>query len=560
MKRLSTGAEAIGRAAAESGVSLVVGRRASSPLEGVLAAAACEGVRTERAPSERVALLAAAGVSLAGARALAVLPGLEGAADALHAVAVSGTAGGLVVVAVDDPGLAYGAVRSDSRTLARALELPCVEPADARECLTHLGAALELSERWSTPVVVRVTARLLLEARPVELGTLTPPARAAGLRRDRARRRVLVPEHGTRLAAWLEERFGQLAATGVESPLNRVELRDRALGVVTSGASYHHVREALPQASVLKLGLSFPLPSELVRDFARAVDRVAVVEEMEPVLESELRAAGIPCRGKDGLPRAGELSPDLVARAFSGAPRPARTLPTVEPRPAEACPGCPRRAVFQVLKRLHVLVAADLPCAATGVLQPQAVVDASLGPGAAPALAHGAAAALRGRVRGRMVALVSEESFLHSGATALAHAAEGGEGTLVVVEDGVPAVAGERRPDLGLLARALGAARVREVEALDVAACEAALREELAAPETSVVVARGRCPSGERTTPCVVAPERCNRCGACLRLGCPALSEGVTSMVIDRQVCTGCRLCAQTCRAGAIGPRREAQA
>lgn len=556
MKRLATGAEAVGRGAAESGVSLVSGRPASTPLAQLLAATACEGVRTERAPSERIALLSAVGASLAGARALAVLPGLEGAADALRAAAAAGATGGLVALAVDDPGLALGAVRSDSRALARALELPCVEPSDARECLAYLAAALELSERWSTLVVLRVTARLLLEARPVEFGA-PAPRRAAGLRRDRARR-VLVSEHGPRLAARLQERLGQLAAEGVDSPLNRVELRSRALGVVTSGTSYHHVREALPEASVLKLGLSFPLPSELVRDFTRAVDRVAVVEEMEPVLESELRAAGISCRGKDGLPRAGELSADHVAWALSGLARPARAAPALEPRPPEACPGCPHRALFQALKRAHVGVTADLASAAAGVLPPQAVVDASFAPGAAPALALGAAAVLGARVRGRLVALVSEESFLHSGALTLAHAAETGEGTLVVLEDGAAPVAGERRPDLVQLARALGAARVREVEVADLAGCEAALREELAAPGPSVVVARGRCPSGARcASPSRVVAERCNRCGACLRIGCPAISEDVVAMLIDAQTCVACGLCAQVCRAGAIARGEE---
>ncbi|WP_176065697.1 hypothetical protein [Anaeromyxobacter diazotrophicus] len=538
-------------------MSLVSGRPCSPPLAAVLAAAACEGVRTERAPSERAAAVAALGASLAGARALAVLSGLEGAADALHAAALAGAAGGLVVLAMDDPGLALGPVRSDSRALARALELPCLEPSDARECLAQLAAALELSERWATPVVLRVTARLLLEARPIELGAPAPRP-AAGLRRDRARR-VLVAEHGGTLAARLEERLGQLAAEGVDSALNRVELRSRALGVVTSGPTYQYVREALPEASTLKLGLSFPLPSELVRDFARAVDRVAVVEEMEPVLESEVRAAGIPCRGKDGLPRLGELSPELVGWALSGVARPARPEPPAPPRPREACPGCPRRALFQALKRARAGVVADLACSAPGVFPPLAVVDAALAPGAAPALAHGAAAVLGPRVRGRLVALTSEESFLHSGALALAQAAEDGHGAVVVLEDGA-APPGERRADLAQLARALGAARVREVQVGELAACEAALREELAASGLSVLVARGRCPAGARSgAPFRVAPERCNRCGACLRLGCPALAEGTAAMAIDGPRCAGCGLCAQVCRAGAIA-RGEARA
>lgn len=536
-------------------MSLVTARRGDAALEGVLAAATGRGVQVERAASDRLALLTAVGASHAGARAVAVLPGLEGAADALHAAATSGSFGALVAVVVDDAGLAQRAVRSDSRALARALEVPCVEPADPRECVAHLSAALDLSERWGTPVVLRVTARLLSEARPVESGAALP-GRAEGLRRDRARR-VLVPEHGPALAARVKERLGQLAAEGVESSLNRAELRSRALGIVTSGPSYHHVREALPEASVLKLGLSFPLPSELVRDFARAVERLAVVEELEPVLESELRAAGIPCRGKDGLPRDEELSPELVARALSWGGGPRRVGPEVEPRPAEACPGCPRRALFQVLKRLRVAVVADTACAACGAHPPQAVVDVALADGAAPALARGAAAVLGDRVRGRLVAVVTAGTFLRAGTLGLADASAAG-GTIVVLDDDAPPL-GNGRPDLAAVARASGAARVREVKAAELGACEAALRDELAAPGVSVVLVRDRCPTGAVGPPLAVAVERCNRCGACLRLGCPAISEAGAAMSIDPGLCAGCGLCAQTCRAGAIG-RREAGA
>jgi len=551
VKRLSTGAEAIARGASEHGVALVSGRAASLPLTALLEAAACEGIRTERAPSERVALQLAAGASLAGGRAIAVLGSLEGAADVLHALATSGATGGLVALAVDDPSLAFTAVKSDARSMARALDLPVVEPSDARECRAHLSAALDLSERWGTPVVVRLTARLALEARPVELGERAAPM-AAGLRRDRACR-VLVPEHGPRLRGRLEERLAQLAAEGVDSPLNSTELRGLGLGIVVGGAAYHLVREVLPEASVLKLGLSFPLPTELARSFAAAVKELVVVEEGEPILESELRAAGIRCRGKDLLPGAGELSPAALARAVGGAPRSWDAPAELARRPAEACPGCPGRALFAALKRLHVGVTADVACSALGVFAPQAVVDSALMSGAAPALLHGAEAVLGARVRGRLVAVVSESTFLHSGALALAQATgAGGQGTLVVLRDGetdgaVPGV------DLAGLARSLGAGRVRTVDPADLAGCEAALREELAAPVASVILVGGVCPAAVRTGHVsAVAPERCNRCGACLRLGCPAIADGFSSMVIDPHVCAGCGLCAQVCRTGAI--------
>jgi len=573
LKRLLTGMEALARAAAEERVQLVSGHagHAGRPVAAMLEAALREGVCARRAPNEKVALEVAMGASLAGARAVAAVASLAAVVDPLHAMAYVGAAGGFAVVAVDDPGLALGAVETDSRTLARALELPWIEPSDAPECKEYLAAALGLSERWETPVVVRITTRVALTGRPVSLGA-TAAGEAAGLRRDRERR-VLVPGRGRRPRSGARERLAQLAAHAGESPLNRVELRSPALGVVTSGASYHHVREALPEASVLKLGLSFPFPAQLARDFAARVDRLVVVEELEPVLEYELRALGISCQGESLMPRTGELGPDLIALALGSAVRRDRRREAVPERPPEPCAGCPRRALFHALKRVHVNVAGDLGCATMGASAPLAALDSAFAVGASIGVAHGAELVLGERVRGRLVAVLDEGAFLHSGALALAHVAGAGAGgTVVVAEDGMRPRVGAPAADLVALARALvgmrggqtsalqhgapGTPRVREVDALDLAATEAALREELARPELSVVVARGRCPMPQAAPrpPCAVNSARCNRCGACLRLGCPAISDGFDAMVIDAGTCAGCGLCVQVCRAGAIAP------
>ncbi len=550
MKRLLTGLEAIARAAAEEGVLLVSGHGVR-PVTALFEAARLEGLHVERAPSEKVALELAMGASLAGARAVAAVGSLAAVADPLHAMAYVGAAGGLVVLALDDPGLALGPVEADSRALVRALELPWVEPSDAAECKDHLSAALALSEKWETPVVMRLTTRVALSGRPVPIGR-GMAGRAAGLRRDRARR-VLVMEHGERLRLRVKEMLAQVASHGVESPLNRTELRSRALGVVTSGATYHHVREALPDASVLKLGLFFPLPTDLVRDFAGRVERLVVVEELEPVIESEVRALGVACQGKDLLPRTGELGPDLLARALGVAaqqPRP----PAVPPRPAEARAGCPHRGLMHAFKRLHVSVAGDPGCAAVGAAAPLSSIDSAVARGASIGIALGAHAVLEERLRGRQLAVLGEDAFLHSGALALAHAATAGGGTVVVAQGSFPAYTGGPKADLSALVRGLGASRVREVDALDLAGTEATLREELARPELSVVIARGRCPLMRHAPgpPLAIRAERCNRCGACLRLGCPAISDRLDAMTIDPSSCAGCGLCAQVCRAGAI--------
>jgi indolepyruvate ferredoxin oxidoreductase alpha subunit len=488
MKRLLTGAEALARGAAELGVDVVAGEPVRPVVDLLAACAAEREIRAERTPSDRVAVEVALGASLAGARAVAAVIGLSAVSEPLHAASYAGTRG-LVVVTFDDPGLILSPVECDSRAAARALELPCLEPADAAECKDHLAAAFALSEEWQTPVVLRLTTRVALTARAVAIGP-TCAGTAAGFRRD-AERRVLLPEHARRARVHTEERLAQLAAHAVETPLNRIELRSPDLGVVTSGVAYHHVREALPEASVLKLGLSYPLPTELVRDFAGKVKRLLVVEEQGPFLEEGLRVLGLSCRGKDFFPLTGELTPALVARGLGLAPaRPADRL-DVPPRPPEAWAGCPHRALAHALKRLHVTVSGDAGCAALAALPPLRAVDSALAPGAAIGIARGAELALRDRVHGRHVALVSAASLLRSGAAALAHAARGGGGTVLVVADGVGAPVTDG-VDLLALARALGVPRVREVSAFDLAAVEAALAEELARPELSVVVARAR--------------------------------------------------------------------
>ncbi len=544
MKRFLTGMEAIARSCAEEGVLLVSGHGARA-IPALLDAARREGLRAERAPHQRIALELAVGASLAGARAVAAVEDLAAAAETLHACAHAG-AGGLVVLALDDPGAALCGIASDSRAFARALEVPWLEPSDAGECKEYVAAALALSERWDVPVVMRLTAQGALGGRPVPVGP-TAPGRAAGLRRSSARQAV--SDRGEAARGHLQETLAEVAALGAESALDRVEIRSRELGVVTSGAPYHHVREALPEASVLKLGLAFPVPSALVRDFARRVDSLVVVEELEPILETEIRALGVGCRGKDLLPRTGELDPDLLARALAGAGAPVRKE-AAPPRPAEACAGCPQRGLLHALKRLHVNVTADPGCASAAA--PLGAMEGTGAGGSSLAIARGAAAVLGERIHGRIVAVTTADDLLRSGALALAPGPEGGV-AVVAVEASV-ASSDHAPSDLRALAAALGVARVREVEALDVAATEAALREELGRAEPSVVIARGRCPMAipPPHRPSRIRPESCNRCGACLRLGCPAISDRLDAMVIDPSSCAGCGLCARVCRAGAI--------
>jgi indolepyruvate ferredoxin oxidoreductase alpha subunit len=563
MRRLLTGSDAVAQGAHESGVHVAAVCR--GPVAGDIAAGLLRrgGVRCELVASEKAAVELALGAALGGGRALAVVRagGLEAAASALFAASCAGAAG-LVVVACDDPG-ARAAPAIDSRLVARNAMVPVLEPSDPREARAFVDEALALSERFDTPVLLRLTTRLADSAEPVEVAPRRSEA-PRGQRVETAARAIPCGAAVQRNRAL--ERLGSLAAHGWDTPLNRAELRSADLGVVTSGLAYGMVREALPTASILKLGLVHPVPTGYVRDFATRVRRLFVVEELEPFIESELRAAGIACEGKDRLARSGEFSAALLAHALGAPqlrPRPPEAVPD---RPPELCPGCPHRATFQALKQQHVTVTGDLDCAELASLAPLSAVARAPGMGASVAVEAGLEAALGARVRGRAVAVLGEGALLHSGAAALPIVAAGA-GTLVLADTGCGGeteagaegrvhVPGGRRVDLGSLVRALGVPSVRVVDPLDLAGTCAALHDELLRPAASVLIARSPCAHQRQDfrPPQAVDPARCNRCGACLRLGCPAASDGPEAVVIDPAACAGCGLCAQVCRSRAIGP------
>jgi indolepyruvate ferredoxin oxidoreductase alpha subunit len=566
VKRLLTGNEAIARGAWEAGVHVASGCE-GEPSGTILETLSALGeVAVEPAPWERAAVEVALGAALAGGRGLAAVPAgaLAAALDALDAASASGAAG-LVVVACDDPSGRH-APPADSRPLAREARAPVMEPADPAECREAVAQAFELSERFETPVVVRLSTRLADSAEPVE----EAPRRALwprGRGRDPAGAVALEDRAAFTRVRGLE-RLAQLAAHALEAPMNRLEMRSEEVGVVTSGLAYGMVREVLPEASVLKLGLVYPVPSALLRAFAGQVRRLQVVEELEPFLESELRAAHIACEGKNLLGRTGEITPGMLARALRPGAERAGEPEATPVRSPELCPGCPYRALGQALKRLHVSATVDPGCRAFPVFPTLGPVDRAPGRGAAAGVAHGLAMALGERIRGRDLAALPDGALLQEATGALALAARG-QGTVLIcdVGGGGESGSGVRAPggwrvDPASLLTALGFASVRVVDALDLEATTAVLRQELARRASSAVVARAPCtrwPSARRP-PMRVDPRRCNRCGACLRLGCPAIFDDPGSMVVSASACAGCGLCAQVCRARAIEPAEGARA
>lgn len=571
MKELLSGNAAIARGAFEAGVTVATGYPGTPSTEILENLARYPGVYAQWSPNEKVALEVGVGASLAGARVLVAMKhvGVNVAADPLMTLAYTGVNGGLVLVSADDPGMHSSQNEQDNRYLARMAGIPMLEPSDSQEAKDMVGLALDLSETFDTPVMLRTTTRISHSQGLVELGARREPARRP-YRKDAAKY-VMIPAHARkRRLAWLE-RQEALRRYAEECPVN-VIIEGDDLGIVTSGVAYQYAREAFPGATVLKLGLTYPLPAELLRRFAARVRRILVVEELEPYLEEQLRALGLTVEGKTLFPRHGELDPVVVARANrynAGPPEAAAQAGDALPaRPPVLCPGCPHRGVLYVLSRLKLTVMGDIGCYTLGVQPPLAAMDSCLCMGASIGMALGMEKAAPDMAT-RTVAVIGDSTFFHSGLTGLLDIVYNrGRSTVIILDNGTTAMTGHQdhpgtgrtllgdeapRLDLEQVVRGLGVRRVVVVDPYDLAAVRKAVRQETAAPEPSVIIARRPC---SLTVPPGPAPRvdqaACTGCGNCLRLGCPALALVEKVVVIDAELCRGCGLCRQVCRTGAI--------
>ncbi|MCL7970833.1 MAG: thiamine pyrophosphate-dependent enzyme [marine benthic group bacterium] len=572
-RKLLTGNEAIAEGARAAG-ALFASAYPGTPSTEILESIARRGdVRVQWAPNEKVAYEVACGVSLGGGRALCSMKhvGVNVAADPFFSSSYSGINGGLILVSADDPAMHSSQNEQDNRHLARAAKVALLEPSDSQEALDFVALGFEISERFDTPVMLRVTTRICHSMSPVEIDLSAPyaPVLRGGYQRN-FRKNVLLPANARHRHESVEERLSLLEEFGErERALNRIEWGDRTIGVVTSGVAYQYVREVLPDASILKLGLTNPLPRELIREFAGGVNELYVVEELDPFLEEQVRALGLHPVGKEIFPITGELDPDRVARGFgleaagSGVEPIETALP---PRPPVLCAGCGHRGVFYTLSRMGVAVTGDIGCYTLGALPPLEAMDACLCMGASVGMAQGMEIALRAGGDDRpVVGVIGDSTFVHSGITGLVNAVyNGGAGTTLLLDNGTTAMTGHQdHPGTGLTAegdstisldyvavcRAVGVRRVREVDPYDLEALEAAIREELAAGEPSVIVCRAVCRLVDRTP--IASPAEleieCPGCGTCFELGCPALDGSSGQAVIDPSVCCGCALCVQLC-------------
>ena len=578
MKRLLSGNEAIARGAYEAGVRLAAAYPGTPSTEILEALAEYPDVHSQWSPNEKVALEVALGAAFAGARALVAMKhvGLNVAADPLFTASYTGIKGGLVVVTADDPGMHSSQNEQDNRHYARAAKVPMFEPADSQEAKDFTLRAFEISEQFDTPVLVRTTTRVSHSKSVVTLNKARAPRKASF---ERATDKyVMIPAHARRRHEVVEERMTRLRSLSDNCAENRIEWGDRALGIIASGVAYQYARDVCPKASFLKLGMTYPLPDRLIREFARGVERLVVVEELDPYIEEHVKSLGLTVEGKSLLSITGELGPDSVATALGGncqaASEPVADLPV---RPPVMCPGCPHRGLFYVLKKLKLTVTGDIGCYTLSVLPPLTTMDSCVCMGASIGNAVGLERAL-GTHEG-VVAVIGDSTFVHSGITGLVEIAYNASATTVIILDnGTTAMTGGQdhpatgrtlrgqtthRLDLEALARAIGIEDTQVVDPYDLEATEAAVRRAIASPAPSVIIARRACVLLDRSArgqPLAVDPELCRRCGVCFLTGCPAIEgtvdpqdeRGRRQPRINPLLCTGCGVCSQVCQFGAI--------
>ena len=589
-----SGNEAIARGAWEAGVKLAAAYPGTPSTEVLEELAKYEGVYSEWSPNEKVAMEVGIGASMAGGRALVCMKhvGLNVAADPFFSSAYIGLEAGMVVVSADDPGMHSSQDEQDNRNYAKFARVPLLEPSDSGEAKDFMVLAYELSERFDTPVLFRTTTRTAHSKSLVTFGERVETQPVVKLKRN-YNKYVMMPANATARHPLIEQRVLDLAVYAEDCPFNRIEMGDPAIGIITSGSAYGYTREALPGASYLKLGLTYPLPKKMIADFRARVEKLYIVEELDPFLEEAIRLMGIKIDGgKELNTLLGEISPSSVALSLAKAGVPGvnpELLVDVRPaveglpsRPPTLCPGCSHRGIFTVLKKLRVFVSGDIGCYTLGALEPFNSVHASTCMGASISMAHGMSKVQEEPetpardFRNKVVGIIGDSTFYHSGITSLMDVAYNNGNTLnIIVDNSTTAMTGgQENPgtgktllgdpsqsvDLPALVRALGIKRVVTIDdPYDLELVERVLREELAAEEASVVIAKYPCVLQFKIRRPIyqVDAELCIGCKRCLQAGCMALNliedaAGDRKVEIDPAQCNGCGICAQLCKEDAI--------
>ena len=585
--RLMLGNEAVARGAYEAGVSVVAsypGTPSTEITEFISKYDAGE-VYCEWAPNEKVAAEVAIGAGVAGARAMCCMKhvGLNVAADPLYTCSYTGVNGGIVFVVADDPGMFSSQNEQDTRFHAMSAHVPVLEPSDSRECLEFTRLAFSISEEFDTPVILRLTTRVAHQRSLVELGERTAAARPYS---KNIMKYCMMPAMARERHKYVDERQKKLEAASSDVRTgaipNTVTYAADSLkkpGIITSGISYQYVMDVFSDVSVLKLALTYPLPAELIKDFASKVGEVVVVEELEPFIENYVKAMGIPCRGKELFTNQGELGTYALRKAYfveeAAAARPGEDV-RIPGRPPVFCPGCPHRAVFYTLSRLGLRVCGDIGCYSMGAQAPYNGLDSVVCMGASVSMAHGMTWAMRvngGVDKQKTVAVIGDSTFMHTGLNSLVDVAYNkGISTTIILDNSITGMTGHQpnpamgytirnektvATDLVLLAKAMGIEDVAVVDPFDMKAFRKAVLEATERDCPSVIIAQRPCALLKTVRfpgPASIDASKCVKCGACLRLGCPALSRSADgSVVLDGTQCVGCGNCFELCPKGAIG-------
>ncbi|MDE6016522.1 MAG: indolepyruvate ferredoxin oxidoreductase subunit alpha [Acetatifactor sp.] len=573
MKQLMLGNKAFARGLYEAGCSVVSSYPGTPSTEVTEEAAKYDEIYCEWAPNEKVALEVAFGASLAGRRSFCGMKhvGLNVAADPLFTASYTGVRGGLVICVADDPGMHSSQNEQDSRHYAAAAKIPMLEPADSAEACEFVKLAYELSEKFDTPVIVRMCTRVAHSQSVVDTAERVLPEPLPYVK-DTAKY-IMTPANAIKRHPAVEERTRKLTAYADDCPFNRVEPGDTKIGIITSSTSYQYAKEVFGEnACILKLGMVNPLPEKLILDFASKVDKLVIVEELDPIIENHCKKLGLEVSGKDILPIEGEFSQNLIAEKL-GVELPAHCSlgETLPGRPPVMCAGCPHRGLFYTLSQNKCTVLGDIGCYTLGSAAPLNAIDMVLCMGASVSSIHGFNKAMNGSCEGKTVAVIGDSTFMHSGMTGLANIAYNqSNSTVIILDNSITGMTGHQQNpttgynikgdpagkiDLESLCRAMGIRRVAVIDPYDLAECDRVLKEELAAAEPSVIISRRPCvllKYVKTKAPLRVDCEKCVGCKSCMRLGCPAISMKDNKATIDTTLCTGCGVCSQLCKFNAL--------
>ncbi len=571
-KRIMLGNDAIARGAYEAGVKVSSAYPGTPSTEISEFLAKYDEVYTEWASNEKVALEVAAGASISGVRSMACMKhvGLNVASDPLYTLAYTGVNGGLVIVVADDPGIASSQNEQDTRMIARSAHLPVIEPSDSGEAKDFLKYAFEISEKYDTPVIFRTTTKLSHSQSIVELGERAVPEDK--LYERSVPKYVMMPASAIGRHKVVEAREALMAEEGSSFPINKLEFGDRKIGFITSGIAYQYVKEAAPEASVLKLGIVNPLPRKLIEDFISSVDEVYVFEELEPVIEEQIRSWGCSVKGKELFTKQGEYSANMLSGVLYGKTDCKYNAAQTPARPPILCPGCPHRSVFSVLNKLKIHAAGDIGCYTLGAVAPLNVIDTTVCMGSSISILHGMEMAKGKEFIKNWVATIGDSTFLHTGINSLISMVYNkSSGTVMILDNRTTGMTGHQdhaatgktlkgedtfAVDLAALCRTVGVPKVLEIDAFDVKGLEEAIKESAVSDELTVIIAKAPCAllKGQKfPNKCVVDSEKCKKCGACMKIGCPAMTKNADGTVkIDDTMCNGCGLCTNYCKFGAV--------